>query len=97
MSSVGSSGTAGVHDPHRVLQAGEGPLPAPEEDRPITIREAARCMSFPDDFVFPDDQKWTEIAKADRKRGAALLAQAIAGAVATQLDSPRAKFHSQAA
>ena len=35
----------------------------PSEDRPITIREAARCMSFPDDFVFPADQKWTEIAK----------------------------------
>ena len=31
----------------------------PSAHRPITIREAARCMSFPDDFVFPEDQTMT--------------------------------------
>jgi DNA (cytosine-5)-methyltransferase 1 len=34
----------------------------PREHRPITVREAARCMTFPDDFVFPEDQPMTSIA-----------------------------------
>jgi DNA (cytosine-5)-methyltransferase 1 len=34
----------------------------PREHRPITVREAARCMTFPDDFVFPENQPMTSIA-----------------------------------
>jgi len=59
----------------------------PTEDRPITIREAARCMSFPDDFIFPADQKWTEIAKQIGNAVPPLLAQSIAAAVAFALDT----------
>ena len=35
-------GPTRVHDPHGVLQAGEGRYLHPSENRPITIREAAR-------------------------------------------------------
>ena len=58
----------------------------PTEDRPITIREAARCMSFPDDFVLPADQKWTEIAKQIGNAVPPLLARAIGSALAEALD-----------
>jgi DNA (cytosine-5)-methyltransferase 1 len=58
----------------------------PSEDRPITIREAARCMSFADDFVFPLDQKWTEIAKQIGNAVPPLLARAVAEALAARLD-----------
>jgi DNA (cytosine-5)-methyltransferase 1 len=58
----------------------------PSENRPITIREAARCMSFPDDFVFPLDQKWTEVAKQIGNAVPPLLARAIAGVLAVRLD-----------
>lgn len=61
----------------------------PTEDRPITIREAARCMSFPDDFEFPADQKWTEIAKQVGNAVPPLLAQRIAEALADALDLAR--------
>ena len=43
----------------------------PSEHRPITVREAARCMTLPDDFVLPEDQSMTSIAKQSRKRRAA--------------------------
>jgi DNA (cytosine-5)-methyltransferase 1 len=59
----------------------------PTEDRPITIREAARCMSLPDDFVLPADQKWTEIAKQIGNAVPPLLALALGGSVARYLDS----------
>jgi DNA (cytosine-5)-methyltransferase 1 len=59
----------------------------PVEDRPITIREAARCMSLPDDFVLPVDQKWTEIAKQIGNAVPPLLAEAVAAELAVHLDA----------
>jgi DNA (cytosine-5)-methyltransferase 1 len=58
----------------------------PSEDRPITIREAARCMSFPDDFLFPLDQKWTAVARQIGNAVPPLLARAIADALALRID-----------
>jgi DNA (cytosine-5)-methyltransferase 1 len=58
----------------------------PSEDRPITIREAARCMSFHDDFVLPLEQKWTEIARQIGNAVPPLLARAIGKALAVRLD-----------
>ena len=43
----------------------------PSEHRPITIREAARCMSFPDDFVLPGRPEVDGGREADRQRRAA--------------------------
>jgi DNA (cytosine-5)-methyltransferase 1 len=62
----------------------------PSEDRPITVREAARCMSFPDEFVLPLDQRMTEIAKQVGNAVPPLLARGIAEAVADALDRPAA-------
>jgi DNA (cytosine-5)-methyltransferase 1 len=59
----------------------------PVEDRPITIREAARCMSFPDDFVLPGDQRWTEIAKQIGNAVPPLLAEVIGAELAYHLDA----------
>jgi DNA (cytosine-5)-methyltransferase 1 len=69
----------------------------PSEDRPITIREAARCMSIPDDFELPADQKWTEIAKQIGNAVPPLLAQAIATTLAEALDQQLAEERSEAA
>jgi DNA (cytosine-5)-methyltransferase 1 len=58
----------------------------PSAHRPITLREAARCMSFTDDFWFPDSQSMTSVAKQIGNAVPPLLAQTIAGHLATQLD-----------
>lgn len=57
----------------------------PQEHRPITVREAARCMSFEDDFVFPEDQPMTQVAKQIGNAVPPLLARAIATTVSQQL------------
>jgi DNA (cytosine-5)-methyltransferase 1 len=69
----------------------------PTEDRPITIREAARCMSLPDDFVLPGDQKWTEIAKQIGNAVPPGLAHAIADTLVRHLDMHYTAAHVRAA
>lgn len=58
----------------------------PEAHRCITIREAARCMSFADDFAFPDGQTATSVARQVGNAVPPLLAHKIAGALAEALD-----------
>lgn len=58
----------------------------PSEHRPITVREAARCMSFPDDFELPADQAMTAVAKQVGNAVPPLLAQRVAELIAAQLD-----------
>jgi DNA (cytosine-5)-methyltransferase 1 len=62
----------------------------PSADRPITVREAARLMSFDDRFVLPDDQSMTSIARQIGNAVPPLLARRIADALADELDSERA-------
>jgi DNA (cytosine-5)-methyltransferase 1 len=57
----------------------------PSEHRPITVREAARCMSFPDDFEFPKSQSMTSVAKQIGNAVPPDLARSIACALATHL------------
>jgi DNA (cytosine-5)-methyltransferase 1 len=58
----------------------------PEADRPITVREAARCMSFDDSFVLPETQSMTSVARQIGNAVPPLLAKRVAAAVADQLD-----------
>jgi DNA (cytosine-5)-methyltransferase 1 len=57
----------------------------PSEHRPITIREGARCMSFPDDFVFPEHQPMTAVAKQIGNAVPPALAFAVAERLAAHL------------
>jgi DNA (cytosine-5)-methyltransferase 1 len=59
----------------------------PSAHRPITIREAARCMSFPDDFALPEDQPMTSIAKQLGNAVPPLLAQSFAESLGAALDA----------
>ena len=53
----------------------------PEEDRPITVREAARLQSFPDAFVFPEHQSMVSVARQIGNAVPPRLAQALAVSV----------------
>jgi DNA (cytosine-5)-methyltransferase 1 len=57
----------------------------PSAHRPITVREAARLMSFPDDFVLPEDQAMTSIARQVGNAVPPLLARRIAESLAASL------------
>jgi DNA (cytosine-5)-methyltransferase 1 len=61
----------------------------PSEHRAITLREAARCMSFPDSFKLPDGQSMTTLAKQIGNAVPPLLARCIAESLAAQLDQVR--------
>jgi DNA (cytosine-5)-methyltransferase 1 len=63
----------------------------PSEHRPITVREAARCMTFPDSpefrFPSPDEQSMTSVAKQIGNAVPPRLAQHIAEVLAEHLDA----------
>jgi DNA (cytosine-5)-methyltransferase 1 len=59
----------------------------PSEDRPITLREGARCMSFLDDFIFPSEQSMTSVARQIGNAVPPLLAGRIAESIAHALDA----------
>lgn len=59
----------------------------PSAHRPITVREAARCMSFDDSFVFPEHQAMTSVARQIGNAVPPLLARRIAEALAVHLDA----------
>lgn len=61
----------------------------PQEHRPITVREAARCMSFSDDFIFPPGQSMTSVARQVGNAVPPLFARRLADALAVALDSAR--------
>jgi DNA (cytosine-5)-methyltransferase 1 len=61
----------------------------PTEDRPITVREAARLQSIPDAFTFPEEQTLTSVARQIGNAIPPRLAEAIGQAVASQLDDRR--------
>jgi DNA (cytosine-5)-methyltransferase 1 len=69
----------------------------PKEHRPITVREAARLMSFPDDFKLPTDQSMTSIAKQIGNAVPPLLALRLGEALAQHIESARAGSQSPAA
>jgi DNA (cytosine-5)-methyltransferase 1 len=57
----------------------------PSAHRPITVREAARLMSFPDDFLLPEDQAMSSVARQVGNAVPPLLAQRIAESLGAAL------------
>ena len=57
----------------------------PSENRPITVREAANLMSFPDGFVFPEHQAMTAVGRQIGNAVPPLLARAIGASIASSL------------
>ncbi len=69
----------------------------PSEHRPITVREAARCMSFPDAFVLPEEQPMTTVAKQVGNAVPPALARTLAEALAAALDGAASERVTEAA
>ncbi len=63
----------------------------PEEDRPITVREAARLQSFPDAFVFPEHQSLVSVARQIGNAVPPRLARALAVSVLEHVRSASAQ------
>ena len=63
----------------------------PSEHRPITVREAARCQTFPDSFVFPTSQRMTSVAKQVGNAVPPLLALTLARSIARHLEAHTVK------
>jgi len=63
----------------------------PSEHRPITVREAARLMGFPDDFILPTDQSMTSISKQIGNAVPPPLAQQLGKALAQHIAKARAE------
>ncbi len=61
----------------------------PGEHRPITVREAARFMSFEDSFVLPTDQSMTSIARQIGNAVPPLLARRLGKALADHILAAR--------
>jgi DNA (cytosine-5)-methyltransferase 1 len=57
----------------------------PSEDRPITVREAARLQTFPDAFKFPTAQSMVSVAKQIGNAVPPKLAAAVARAILEHL------------
>jgi DNA (cytosine-5)-methyltransferase 1 len=63
----------------------------PTEHRPITVREAARLMSLPDDFELPGDQSMTSIARQIGNAVPPLLARQLAETLSTHIHAARSE------
>jgi DNA (cytosine-5)-methyltransferase 1 len=59
----------------------------PSAHRPITVREAARLMSFPDDFVLPEEQSMSSVARQVGNAVPPLLACRVAEALGASLSA----------
>ncbi len=59
----------------------------PRQHRALTVREAARLMSIPDDFVLPEHQHMTSIARQIGNAVPCLVAQRVAEHLAELLDA----------
>ncbi len=57
----------------------------PTEDRPVTVREAARLQSFPDAFVLPESQTLTSVARQIGNAMPPRLAEAVGLAIGSQM------------
>ena len=61
----------------------------PTADRPITVREAARLQSFPDDFRFPEGQRMVSVARQVGNAVPPRFALAVARTVAESMTPGR--------